>query len=202
MAFDPKELHFADWKIRYSLFEKSALADQRDYYNFVKEKNRAAARQVNQIRAGLAFGAGVSAALAGTVAQAYLSSGRPCDPTMPPGLFTCNAIQTMVWVFTILSVVFPALAALFNTLADLFQWDRTTEIYEVASDTIEYADALSPVDQEDEQAYRAALIKCAEATLAVMQDEQTQWGKSMRTPSQLDKFVQDQVNKANQSNQA
>lgn len=198
MAVDPSEMNIEDWKVRYQLFEKSALNDQRNFYNFVREKNQAAARQVNQTRAGLAFGAGVSAAMAGTIAQIYFANGA-CGTEMVNKPITCNPLQGIIVVLTVLSVALPALAALFNTLADLYQWDRTTEIYEIASQTIEYADALSPVEQEDDVAYRTALIKCAEATLAVMQDEQTQWGRSMRTPSQLDEFVKEQVRKTESS---
>lgn len=181
------EINFArsDWRARYKLFDKFALKDQRNYYNRKGEEFRKAASQVNRIRATLALFTGICSALAGTLVQIAFQPGSQCEAGDE-----CLPLRVVVLLLTVLSVVLPAAALLFNTLADLYQWDRIIEVYDAASKTIEVADALSPLDDDpDDTSYRAALKAYAEGTLSVMADETAQWGQSIRTPKQLEEFV-------------
>lgn len=175
----------SDWRARYKLFDKFALNDQRNYYNTTRDRYRIAAAQVNRIRATLALFTGICSALAGTLVLVAFQEGGQCDAPD-----ACLPLRAVVVLLTVLSVVLPAIAALFNTLADLYQWDRVMEVYDAASQTIEVADALSPLDDDpDDTSYRAALQAYAEGTLSVMADETAQWGQSIRTPKQLEEFV-------------
>lgn len=101
----------------------------------------------------------------------------------------CTVIELAVPFLLILAVLAPALGGAFGTLSDLFQWDRLVNIYEVALENLEVADARSPVQRMDDEHYRASLKGYTEGTLAVMRDETAQWGQVIRTPEALEKFV-------------
>lgn len=176
----------ADWQARFQLFNKFALNDQRSYYEKTRERFQISALQVNRIRALLGLFTGMCAALAGLIVQIYFVNQDQCNAD---GTF-CGFLQALVTFLTILAVVLPAFAALFNTLADLYQWDRQIEVYDSASKTLEVADAQSPLPEETDAEYRAALVAYAEGTLSVMSDETAQWGQSIRTPRQLEAFIE------------
>ena len=64
------------------------------------------------------------------------------------------------------------------------------------------ADAQSPDDTiTDDVTYRAALTAYAEGTLSVMNDESAQWGQSIRTPAQLEKYLEDAKRRAEEVSQ-
>jgi hypothetical protein len=107
----------------------------------------------------------------------------------------CGFLKLFVSVLMVVAVVAPALGAAATTLADLYQWDRMTSIYDAALENIEVADAQSPMDDMDDLTYRAALRAMVEGTLTVMSDETAQWGQSVRTPAQLEKFVEEERQK-------
>ena len=96
----------------------------------------------------------------------------------------------------ILAVVTPAIGGAFTTLASLYQWDRTVNIYEGALENLEVADSQSPMDEMDDITYKAALRAYVENTLRVMAEETAQWGQSVRTPPQLATFVEEEKQKA------
>lgn len=104
----------------------------------------------------------------------------------------CINLKVIVGILMVTAVVAPALGAASTTLSDLYQWDRMTAIYDAALENIEVADAQSPYDDMDDLTYRAALRAMIEGTLTVMSDETAQWGQSVRTPVQLDKFVEEE----------
>ncbi|MEZ4669685.1 MAG: hypothetical protein R3E39_17410 [Anaerolineae bacterium] len=176
-----------DLEVRYALFQKFALEDQRNYYNNTLGKLREAAGQVNRYRAFFAFMTGFSSALAGFIVQSAFISGARC--TADPLPSDCGTLTVLVSFFIVMSVVMPALGAFFTTLADLYQWDRTITIYEGAVENIEFADAQSPINEMDDPVYRASLTAYTEGTLLVMSDETAQWGQSIRTPPQTAEFI-------------
>jgi len=173
-------------RLRYTFFQENTVLDQINYYKRTADRNRSAARQVNQIRATLALLTGLASGLSALLVQFITEAAS----------FNQSLLISIVQVLTIMAVALPALAAAFNTLADLYQWDRTKNIYKTAEQTLGYAVALEPNSQETDGAYQAALVAHAEAALAVMRDEQAQWGQNIRTPGEIDKFVQEQVNKS------
>ncbi len=192
--FTRKEL-----EARYRLFNHFALADQRAYYRSTIEKYRTAASQVNRYRAIFAFLTGLSSAVAGFVVQAYFVDNAVCSAgqeTLPPH---CATMIMIVNVAIVMAVAMPVFGVFFSTLADLFQWDRATTIYESALENLEVADARSPIEGMDDLTYRASLRAFAEGTLQVMQDETAQWGQSIRTPPQLDRFIEEEIKKAEQA---
>ena len=108
----------------------------------------------------------------------------------------CNTVQAVVNVLMILAVVTPAVGGALTTLASLYQWDRTVNIYEGALENLEVADSQSPLDDMDGLTYRAALRAYVENTLQVMSEETGQWGQSVRTPPKLEQFVEEERQKA------
>jgi hypothetical protein len=178
-----------DLELRYRVFDKFALNDQRSYYDSVSRKHRKAATQVNRLRALLGVLTGVAAAAAALMVATSFGSTGHC--TLNPEIPYCATNQLIVNALTILAIVFPAFAAMFNTLADLYQWNRLITIYRDASENIELADAQSPDEHlSDETRFRAALMAYAEGTLSVMSDETAQWGQAIRTPPQLEAYLQ------------
>jgi hypothetical protein len=122
------------------------------------------------------------------------------DPAVATVPSYCAGNQILINIHTILAIVFPAFAAMFNTLADLYQWNRLIAIYKDASENIELADAQSPDDHiTDETRFRAALMAYAEGTLSVMSDETAQWGQAIRTPPQLEAYLQTAERRSDQA---
>ncbi len=113
----------------------------------------------------------------------------------------CQTIQSLVNILMILAVVTPAIGGAFTTLASLYQWDRTVSIYHGALENLEVADAQSPLDDMDDLTYKAALRAYIENTLQVMSEETAQWGQSVRTPPQLEQFIQEERTKAARASQ-
>jgi hypothetical protein len=178
----------ADLEARYRLFNHYALDDQRNYYSLTLEKYRKSARQVNRIRALLAFLTGAASALAGFIVQSSFVSNGEC--VLQPGAPWCQTQQTLAQVLIILAVALPAFGAFFGTLADLYQWDRMVTIYDSALENLEFADAQSPWDEMDDNVYQASLHAFVDGTLQVMSDETAQWGQSIRTPPETDTFIE------------
>jgi hypothetical protein len=213
----PKDLQAA-----YQLFEKFALGDQESYYKSAVKRYRKAGEQVNQLRAFFAFLSGVSAALAGVLVAAYLVPGsfanngicaalpqtsaivEPAqvegeqaaagEPVTRPTY--CLAVEIGVGFLTVMAIIAPVVGAGFTTLSDLYQWDRLVTIYDAALENITVADAQSPLDDMDPVTYRAALRAFAEGTLSVMRDETAQWGQLIKTPPQLEQFLEEERTKA------
>jgi hypothetical protein len=172
---------------RYKLFMEFAFNDQHQYYEHRIQRNRAAARGVNRIRAFFALLTGASSALAALI---ITSAQQPC--TSEAGM--CSTMQSLIPFLPLLpliSVIAPALGAGFTSLADLFQWERTLALYKTALDNLEVADALSPVPDPamTDQKFFDDLRNYAAGTLKVMRDESGQWGDLITTPRQLQKFV-------------
>ncbi len=108
----------------------------------------------------------------------------------------CDTIQSVVNLLMIMAVVTPAIGGAFTTLASLYQWDRTVSIYDGALENLEVADSQSPLEEMDSLTYKAALRAYIENTLRVMSEETAQWGQSVRTPPQLEAFVEEERRKA------
>jgi len=191
----------ADLESRYELFNQFALDDQRNYYKSTLTKYRLSARQVNRLRALFAFLTGLSAAAAGFIVQSSFVTGARCNPVVSGDVGTaipidCGNLKIFVYIFMISAVVMPVLGQIFNTLADLYQWDRMITIYDSALENIEVADAQSPLFDMEDVVYAASVRAFTEGTLAVMSDETAQWGQSIRTPPQLERFVEEQRQRA------
>lgn len=186
-----------DLEVRYQVFQQFALDDQRNYYDSTARRYRSAASQVNGIRASLSLLTGVASALA----TYFISANPTCVATDAPP--ECGSLITLTSILAILSIILPALAALFGTLADLYQWDRLVKIYDEAVLNIEVADSHSPESEiPDEVKYRAAYLAYAEGTLSVMNDESSQWGQAIRTPAQIEEYLSKAQKRAQQvSNQ-
>jgi len=74
-------------------------------------------------------------------------------------------------------------------LADLYQWDRLSAIYDTALQNLEVADAQSPLPAMEDDVYSASLAAYSEGTLNVMREETAQWGSLIKTPASLDAYV-------------
>lgn len=176
---------------RYRLFARFALDDQRRYYQRTLSRNRTALQQVNRLTAQFSLFAGLAAALVGLlVASNFTSNGACSDTLMAPS--NCSTLELIVAVLMVLSALMPILAAFFNTLSDLYQWERTSAVYEAGLENIEVADAQSPLSDMDDLVYQASVRAVVEGTLSVMADESAQWGQSIRTPVALEKFVEEE----------
>jgi hypothetical protein len=177
-------------EVMYALFERATLDDQRKYYQNTVKRSRAAARQVNRIRAMFAWLTGFSAAAAGLL---VMITDPACASQLTAEAAGCPLVPPAVGVLLVLAVFAPAMGAAFGTLADLYQWDRLVKIYEVAVDNLEVADAKSPVPEMDDAYYRASLKAYAEGTLSVMRDESAQWGQIIRTPETIQRFIEQEL---------
>ncbi len=180
------------------LFNEFALEDQRRYYQASIDKNRQAANQVGKLRAICALLAGLASAMAGFVVQSSMADGQCASVTgsAVAGAASCAGLQFLVGVLLFVAIVVPVFGGALGTLADLFQWDKLATIYIAARESIEVADARSPIPEMDDLTYLASLRAAAEGALAVMRDETAQWGQLIRTPEQLDKFIEEEKIKA------
>ncbi len=181
------KLNKDDFKIRYELFDKYALKDQRAYYNKTIRRSNNASRQVNFIRATLALCTGIAAALAATLAQVHIvpcANGGECNPTM----------ELVIVILIIISILLPAVGGFFSSLADLYQWERNATIYDSAKRNLIVADAMSPREGETFEEYVANLQGYVAGTLQVMNDETAQWGQAIHEPEMTTVFI-DQARK-------
>jgi hypothetical protein len=155
------------------IFDTFALKDQDSFYRSAVERYGKAASQVNFIRALFTFLGGLASALVILAAQ---GEGWPSE------------IKTAL---IIVAVVSPALGVAFNTLADVYQWDRLVRIYEDSRKSLVVADAQSPTDKiKDDVEYRGYTDAFVEATLQVMREETSQWGQLIQPPQQTEQFIE------------
>lgn len=181
-----------DLEARYELFDHFALNDQRSFYDGKVAKFEKSAMQVNRIRATISLLTGIAAAIAGLLTAIYLTETAVCNVADGVALTgQCRAIAIAVDVAIILSVALPALGGFFNTLADLYQWDKQITLYNAAQENMEVADALSPLPEMPDELYQASLTAYSQGTLQVMSDETAQWGQSIRTPKGIQEFIAD-----------
>lgn len=168
---------------RAELFTRFALEDQRSYYENRVKTNRDAARGVNFLRASFTL----IAALASIMASVIVSTeaGKVCAENAGDG--TCQVLS----VLAIISILSPAFGAGFTMLADLYQWNRMVQVYEVALENLAVADAETPFEKMTTYQYVASQKAFAEGTISVMKDEQSQWGTLIRTPPKVDQFLEE-----------
>jgi hypothetical protein len=185
------QLNRKEMEALYKMFDQFALEDQRRFYDSAVSKYRKSAMQVNTYRALFSLLTGLASALAGVLVATAIPAGG-----CAPGDAWCSILSYLVILLLILSVVAPAIGGAFGTLADLYQWDRLVTVYSNALENIEVADARSPDPEMEDMKYRAALIAYADGTLSVMRDESAQWGQLIRTPPQLEKFLEAEEEKA------
>lgn len=194
--------HLKDLKARYLLFDKFALKDQKQYYKRTIHKYRRAAAQVNQFRAFFSLLTGISAAAAGLIVQTSFTEGTTCNATIANVPDNCNEWKLAVIILAAFAIVLPAIGAIFSTLADLYQWDKLSDIFEVALQNLEVADSLSPspnMPDEEIEIFGASVRAFAQSTLDVMSDETAQWGQSIRTPAQIEHFIEAERQRAEQA---
>jgi hypothetical protein len=192
------ESNRAEMKTRCDIFDKYTLKDQLNYYEDTVKRNEKALRQVNQIRATLSLLTGLASAAAALVTQLAFTQGAICHKdTIANALAagelpntTCPWIRGFMLACIVASIVLPAAGGFFNSLMDLFQWDRLISIYESATENIRRADALSPDDEQLESEYVQSYYDYVHGTLQVMSDETAQWGQSIRAPQSTEKFIQ------------
>src|SRR5688572_12583957 len=88
-----------------AIFDKFCVDDQRKYYATKEQQYREAMRGATWIRAGMALVTGLASALV-----VFLAGDT--------SLATLGVLRILV----IIAIIAPAIAAGFNTLADLYQW--------------------------------------------------------------------------------
>ncbi len=171
------------------LFDTFAIKDQRKYYEKAINRYRKSGAQVNRLRAYFSLFTGLAAALAGLIVQTSFVPGARCN--VAGGIPSdCTFLTGITALLSIIAVAAPALGGALGTLADLYQWDRLTSIYENALDTLGIADAYSPDSEIDDLAtYRASMNAFSQGTLNVMEDEAAQWGQLVRQPEEISKFI-------------
>jgi hypothetical protein len=192
---DPREHERKLMEAKSRLFDYFTLQDQRNYYNKVIQRNRRAASQVNFIRASCALLTIVVTATAAYIVQTQFTSAASdrCGVNVTNLPAYCGNLHGVVNTLLLLSILFPALGAFFNMLADLYQWDRLTKVYDEAVKGLEMPDALSPDPRMDDEEYRASLLAYVSGTLKVMRDETGQWGQLIRPPEGIEQFREQAV---------
>ncbi len=177
---DPQNL-----KTRLLLFETALAKDQKSYYKSKSEIYRNAQQQILWFRLLAAFTASVVSFF-----TAYLSN-----------LPRTGVLTTVLVASSLISVIAPAVAALFQTYADIFQWDRLIHIYSDAANKLDAADKISReidlaalvpnADGAENPALtkrHARVNRYISAVLGVMRAEANQWGQSVHAPASLEEF--------------
>ena len=197
------EIKRQELKMRSDIFDKYALKDQIHYYEDTVKRHEKALRQVNQIRATLSLLTGIASAAAALITQLALTQGAICHAeTISAASVPNNAcpwIRGFMLACIVASIVLPAAGGFFNSLMDLFQWDRLISIYESATENIRRADALSPDDEQPDNEYVQSYYDYVHGTLQVMSDETAQWGQSIRAPQSTERFVSQEQDAADKT---
>jgi hypothetical protein len=196
-----------DLEARYKIFDHFALNDQRKYYTNKTDLFRTARGQVNVLRAlmslltGLATAAAVlfaSQAYGGDCANTSMQSIETAAEFSPIAIANCGNLRLLTGFLAAASIILPAIAGFFGALQSLYQWDRFVQIYKDALENLEAADAqlTSRPGGIPDNRFIEAYIAYTEGTLEVMASETSQWGQSIKTPAQIEAFVQRQVTRA------
>jgi len=194
-----------DLEARYKIFDHFALNDQRKYYTNKTDLFRTARGQVNVLRALMSLLTGLATAAAVLFAsQAY---GGDCANTSMQTIqeaaefslvANCGDLRRLTGFLAAASIILPAIAGFFGALQSLYQWDRFVQIYKDALENLEAADAqlTSRPGGIPDSRFIEAYVAYTEGTLEVMASETSQWGQSIKTPAQIEAFVQRQVTRA------
>ncbi len=177
----------------YKLTKAFIFDDQESYYESMVERYNQSGVQVNGLRAFFSLLTGLAAAAAGLIVQATFSEGKECALA---GSNYCNVMGTLIFVFTIIAVIAPAVSTAFGTLADLYQWDRFVSVYQSAEENLGVADAQAPDPDMDDMTYHASFEAYVEGMLSVMEDETAQWGQLAQTPPETEDFLEKERAKA------
>lgn len=198
-------LNRKDYEARYKIFDRFALNDQRKYYSNKTALFRSARGQVNVIRALMALLTGLATAAAVLIAsKAY---GGNCVNTSMQSieaaaafseLAYCGTLRFFTGILAAASIILPAVAGFFGALQSIYQWDRFVQIYKDALENLETADAqlTSRPGSISDSRFMDAYVAYTEGTLEVMASETAQWGQSIKTPAQIDAFVDRQIKRA------
>lgn len=174
---------------RYEVFDRFILKDQKAYYQKAIERNRRAASQVNQFRAGCAALTAIAAGAAGVLVSSLFTGDQSCaiDAVARPGY--CGFAQWASTLLVLLAMLLPAIGSIFSTLMELYQWDRVSDLYQSAKENLEVADSMSPPESTPDLEFYEYFRIYAESALTVMNAETAQWGQSIRESDELRKFV-------------
>jgi hypothetical protein len=174
-----------DLLTRYEVFDKYALKDQRAYYKSRSAEYRQANRQVTRYRALFSFGTSVVTAMAGLIIS--LNRGQPLG----------SGLLVFVSVLAILSIVLPAIGSFFSMLADLYQWEKFSTVFESAIENLEVSDAQlsNPERIVDDEYLKGAYLAYVTSALDVMQSETAQWGQARQSPPEIEAFIEAQRQK-------
>lgn len=175
-----------DMEARYRIFDKFALDDQRKYYKRKTDDFRTSRKQVNSLRASMALATFIATTLITIfVPQAF---NEACDVSGE-----CTGLRFFVGVLAALSIIFPAIGGFFGALLSLYQWDKFVHIYESAAENLEIADAhLNDTEDVPNEYFTSAYLSYTEGTLEVMASETAQWGQTVKTPAQIEAFIERQ----------
>lgn len=198
-----------DLQLRYEVFQKFALEDQGTYYRRQRNRSIQAERGVNRIRATIALFTGIAAAIAATLGQAYFVQGAACHnfsttvaiAEAATSDVNCVFYQQAITIMIILSIALPSVGGFFSSLADLYQWERLSTVYETANRNLVYADALSPDQEEPYEEFFTSYQAYVEGALQVMSDETKQWGQSIRKPEKTEQFIEEMRDRAERISQ-
>ncbi|MBK9123876.1 MAG: hypothetical protein IPM16_12270 [Chloroflexi bacterium] len=205
-------------EVRYKIFDRFALGDQRHYYQSKLDSFRKARGQVNMIRASMGLATVVATVFAITMAPsafnetcteairavstAQLSGGiESAAAATVQQLSNCRSMQLWTSIAAGLSIILPAIGGFFGALLGVYQWDKFVQIYKDAQESLEAADAqlTDRISDIDDERFISAYIAYTEGTLEVMASETSQWGQSVKTPAQIEAFVKRQVERASRA---
>ena len=188
-------LNREDLELRFALFSRFGLADHKAFSQRSAKRFSIAGAQLNRYKALFSLLAGVSAALAGFITQNWFLNQAACAVDAAPGY--CTNLRTAIAILAVLAIVLPAVAAFFNTLAELYRFDSLAPVMETTAENFELADALSPMDDMDDVMYAAAVQSYAETTLRIMREEARQYDQAVRIkPKDLEMFIEEARQKA------
>jgi hypothetical protein len=207
-----------DYELRYRIFDKFALNDQRKYYTNKTDLFRTARHQVNIIRASMGLLTGLATALAVLLASTAYAGGcssevmdiaqrtassavESAERTLAlTSIVDCSRLRGFTGLLAAASIILPAIAGFFGAIQSLYQWDRFVQIYKDALENLEAADAqlTARTSEIPDDRFLDAYVAYTEGTLEVMASETSQWGQSIKTPAQIEAFVERQVNRAKQ----
>lgn len=183
-------------EVRYQIFDRFILKDQKLYYDKAIKRYRTAATQVNRFRAGSAALTAIAAGSAGVLVSSYFTGGQVCGVDAADPASYCDAARFGVGALVLLAMLLPAIGSIFSTLMELYQWDRLSDLYKSASENLVVADAMSPPEGTPDDEFLAYFREYAESALTVMNAETAQWGQSVREAEDLKKFITAQTARA------
>lgn len=98
--------------------------------------------------------------------------------------------DVLMWLCVVLIITLPAVALFFTAVPLLGRYQQTQQLLAITAGDLKKIQRLYPLPEMDMQTYRKSAFEVSELTLESLSLEASRWGKLIRTPQQIEAYVE------------